>query len=169
MPVKEEDVPKIAFRSGSFGLYEFSWMPFGLSNSGSSFFHLMEMCLGDQHFLTLLLHLDNICIFATSIDEMLGRIELVFERPRAFNPKPQAPKSHFFQSSVVFLRCAFCGRDFCKSKENRESAELPTTKKFLFRPGFIWLAVHTKICYSGKVFAPTDRTNKWQETHFLQM
>ena len=49
-------------------------MPFGLSNSGSSFYHLMEMCLGDQQFVTLLLYLDDICIFATSIDEMLDHI-----------------------------------------------------------------------------------------------
>ena len=46
-------------------------MPFGLSNAGTSFCHLMEMCLGDQQYLTLLFYLDDICIFGSSIDEML--------------------------------------------------------------------------------------------------
>ena len=71
MPMAELDIHKTAFRAGSSGLYEFTCMPFGLSNSGSSFCHLIEMCLGDQQFVTLLLYLDNICVFAASIDEML--------------------------------------------------------------------------------------------------
>ena len=48
-----------------------------LSNAGASFCCLMEMCLGDQQYLTLLFYLDHICIFSSSIDEMLDRIALV--------------------------------------------------------------------------------------------
>ena len=47
----------------------------------------MEMCLGDQQFATLLLCLDDICVFAASIDEMLGHIELVFKQLEEFNLK----------------------------------------------------------------------------------
>ena len=71
MPVAESDIYKTAFRAGSSGLYEFTCMPYVLSNSGSGFCHLMEMCLGDQQFVTLLLYLDDICVFVASIDEML--------------------------------------------------------------------------------------------------
>ena len=78
-------------------------MPFGLSNSGSSFCHLMEMCLGDQQFVTLLLYLDNICIFAASIDKMLDHIELVFKWLEEFNLKIKPTKCHFFQCSIIFL------------------------------------------------------------------
>ena len=67
----EESIKKTAFRAGSMGLYEFTHMPFGLSNAGSSFCCLMEQCLGDQQFVTLLLYLNDICIFATTIDDML--------------------------------------------------------------------------------------------------
>ena len=103
MPVEEADIPKTAFKAGSSGLYEFTHMPFGLSNSGSSFCHLMEMCLGDQQFVTLLLYLDDICIFATGIDEMLDCIELVFKWLEDFNLKIKPKKCHFFWCSVIFL------------------------------------------------------------------
>ena len=78
-------------------------MPFGLSNAGASFCHLMEMCLGDQQYLTLLFYLDDICIFGSSIDEMLDRIGLVFQCLKEFNLKIKPKKSFFFQTNVLFL------------------------------------------------------------------
>ena len=103
LAMEESDIKKTAFRAGSTGLYEFSRMPFGLSNAGSSFCHLMEQCLGDQQFVTLLLYLDDICIFAPTIDEMLDRIQLVFDRLKKFNLKIKPKKRQFFSTSVLFL------------------------------------------------------------------
>ena len=54
LAMDEADIHKTAFRAGSSGLYEFTGMPFGLSNTGASFCCLMEMCLGDQQYLMLL-------------------------------------------------------------------------------------------------------------------
>ena len=62
----------------------------------------MEMCLGDQQFVTLLLYLDDICVFVASIVEMLDQIELVFSRLKEFNLKIELKKCHFLQHSVVF-------------------------------------------------------------------
>ena len=97
------DIHKTAFRAGSSGLYEFTCMPFGLSNARASFCHLMEMCLGDQQYLMLLFYLDYICVFSSSVDEMLDRIALVFSHLKEFNLKIKPKKSFFFQSSVLFL------------------------------------------------------------------
>ena len=99
----ESDIKKTAFRAGSMGLYEFTRMPFGLSNAGSSFCCLMEQCLGDQQFVTLLLYLDDICIFAPTIDKMLDHIELVFDRLKQFNLKIKPKKCQFFDTSILFL------------------------------------------------------------------
>ena len=101
--MEERDIKKTAFRASSMGLYEFTLMPFGLLNAGSSFCHLMEQCLGDQQFVTLLLYLDNICIFAPTIDDMLDQIELVFDRHKQFNLKIKPKKCQFFNTSVLFL------------------------------------------------------------------
>ena len=103
LAMDEADIHKTAFRAGSSGLYEFTWMPFGLSNAGASFCRLMEMCLGDQQYLMLLFYLDDICVFSSSVNEMLDRIALVFGRLKEFNLKIKPKKSFFFQSSVLFL------------------------------------------------------------------
>ena len=103
MAMEEEDIEKNAFPTGSSGLYEFTRMPFGLTNAGASFCRLMEMCIGDQQYVTLLFYLDNICIFAETADQMLDHIELVFSHLKEFNLKIKPKKSHFFQTSITFL------------------------------------------------------------------
>ena len=96
LAMAEDDIKKTAFRAGSSGLYKFTCMPFGLSNAGSSFCRLMEQCLGDQQFVTLLLYLDDICIFAPDVSTMLDQIELVFSQLKAFNLKIKLKKRIFF-------------------------------------------------------------------------
>ena len=101
--MEESDIKKTAFRAGSTGLHKFNCMPFGLSNAGSSFCHLMEQCLGDQQFVTLLLYLNDICIFAPTINDMLDQIELLFNRLKQYNLKIKPKKCQFFDTSVLFL------------------------------------------------------------------
>ena len=103
MAMEEEDIEKTVFRAGSSGLYEFTHMPFGLTNVGTSFCRLMEMCIGDQQYIMLLFYLDDICIFAETANQMLDCIELVFSRLKEFNLKIKPKKSHFFQTSITFL------------------------------------------------------------------
>ena len=103
MAMEEEDLEKTVFRAGSSGLYEFTRMPFGLTNAGASFCRLMEMCIGDQQYVTLLFYLDNICIFTETADQMLDRIEFVFSRLKEFNLKIKPKKSHFFFKQALLF------------------------------------------------------------------
>ena len=103
MAMEEEDIEKTAFCAGSSGLYEFTRMPFGLTNVGVSFCRLMEMCIRDQQYITLSFYLDDICIFAEMANQMLDCIELLFSCLKEFNLKIKPKKSHFFQTSVTFL------------------------------------------------------------------
>ena len=103
LAMDEADIHKTAFRAGSSRLYEFTHMPFSLSNVGASFCHLMEMCLGDQQYLTLLFYLNDICVFSSSIDEMLNRVKMVLKHPQEVDLNIKPKKSFFFQSKVLFL------------------------------------------------------------------
>ena len=97
------DIHKTAFWAGSSRLYKFTCMPFSLSNAGASFCRLIEMCLGDQQYITLLFYLDDICVFSSMVDEMLDRIGLGLNHLKEFNLKIKPKKTYFFQSSVDFL------------------------------------------------------------------
>ena len=66
--MEESNIKKTAFRVGLTHLYEFTCMPFGLLNGAH---HLMEQCLGNQKFVTLLQYLNDIYIFVPTIDDML--------------------------------------------------------------------------------------------------
>ena len=61
--------------------------------------------MGDQPFVTLLLYLDDICIFAPTIDVMLDQIELVFDRLKQFNLKIKPKKGHFFSIAESVQLC----------------------------------------------------------------
>ena len=100
--MEEADIMKTAFCAGSSGLYECTHMPFDLSNVGASFCHLMEMCHGINS-MSLLFNLNDICVFSSSVDEMLDGVGLVLGHLKEFNLKIKLKKTYFFQKSVVFL------------------------------------------------------------------
>ena len=151
----EADIHKTAFHAGSSGLYEFTHMPFRLSNAGASFFHLMEMCLGDQQYLTLLFYLNDICIFGSSIDEMLDRIAMVLQHLKDFNLKIKPKKLFFFQSNILFLGPYALQRwDSTKPWKGEQGKELANSKdsegsSFVPWISFILLKVYTQIHEMG--------------------
>ena len=137
----ELDIHKTTFRAGSSGLYEFTHMPFGLSNSGAIICHLMEMCLGDQQYVTVLFYLDDICIFASSMDEMLDRISLVLHQLQDFNLKIKPKKSYFFQSKVIFLGHVLLKEGISPNPEKVEKVKTwPTPKSTKEVHSFLGLA-----------------------------
>ena len=125
LAMEDSSIKKTAFRASSMGLYKFTHIPFRLSNAGSSFCRLMEQCLGDQLFVTLLLYLDDICIFAPTIDEMLDCIHLVFDRLKKFNLKIKPKKCQFLAQVCCFWDMSY-----------RPRAYQPTQKRWKkLRPG----------------------------------
>lgn len=75
------DREKTAFSMGS-GLYEFNVLPFGLCNAPATFQRLMEQVLRELHWQICLIYIDDIIIYATTIEEHLVRLGEVFDRLR---------------------------------------------------------------------------------------
>ena len=68
----------------------------------------MEQCLGNQQFVTLLLYLDDICIFAPDVSTMSDYIELVFSLLKAFNLKLKPKKMLVFPGQHDFSGIISC-------------------------------------------------------------
>lgn len=76
-----KDIPKTAF-SVEGGHYEFIRLPFGLKNAPSTFQRVMDNVLKELVGKICLVYLDDIIIFATSLQEHMDNLEKVFERLR---------------------------------------------------------------------------------------
>ncbi|KAL7870478.1 hypothetical protein SRHO_G00079750 [Serrasalmus rhombeus] len=102
VPVAEEDRAKTAFCT-PFGLFEWNRMPFGLCNAPGTFQRLMERLFGDQQCQSLLLYLDDIVIFSSTVTQHLERLDLVLGRLQHEGLKAKLEKCFFFQREVSYL------------------------------------------------------------------
>lgn len=102
VPVTEKDRFKTAFCT-PFGLFEWNRMPFGLCNAPGTFQRLMERLFGDQQCQSLLLYLDDVVVFSTSVAQHLERLEVVLGRLEREGLKVKLSKCAFFQREVKYL------------------------------------------------------------------
>ncbi|TWW67306.1 Retrovirus-related Pol polyprotein from transposon opus [Takifugu flavidus] len=101
VPVTEADRPKTAFCT-PFGLFEWNRMPFGLCNAPSTFQRLMQRLFGDQQCQSLLLYLDDIVVFSSTV-EHLERLKVVLGRLQEQGLKARLEKCAFFRREVRYL------------------------------------------------------------------
>ena len=102
VPLDPKDRMKTAFR-GLGSLYEFNRLCFGLCNATGTFSRIMKRMLGDYQFILLILFLDDVLVYSYTFDEMLERLEKVFERLRKHNMKLKPKKCHFFKKVISYL------------------------------------------------------------------
>ena len=97
-----ESQSKTAFRV-PFGLFEYTRMPFGLVNAPGTFQRVMEMCLGDLNLSELLIYLDDILVFSSTVEEHIDRLDIVFARLADFGLKIKGGKCKLFCRQVSYL------------------------------------------------------------------
>ena len=143
---KESNIKRQHLEPIQWGLYESTCMLFGLSNAGSSFCCLMEQCLGDQQFVTLLLYLDDICIFVPTIDEMLDHIQLVFDGLKQFSLKIKPKKCQCFSTNMLFLDHVLLAEGISANPEKVEKFKTwPVPKNSKELQSFLGLASYYRL------------------------
>ena len=101
----------------------------------------METMLGCQQFVTLLMYLNDISIFAPTIDDLLDWIELVFDRLKQFNFKIKPKKCQFFNTSVLFLGHILSANGISANPEKVEKVKTwPVPKNIKDVQSFLGLA-----------------------------
>ena len=100
--IKEEDIPKTAFRT-PFGHHEWLVMPFGLQGAPSTFQRMMNHYLRDYLGDFVLCYLDDVLIYSNTREEHLTHIRKVLEVLRTRKLYAKGTKCEFFRKEVQFL------------------------------------------------------------------
>jgi hypothetical protein len=85
------------------GMYRHRTMPNGLCNAGATFQRLTDLIMTGLTFDILLVYLDDIILFSTTLSDHLERLTVVVERLIKAWLKLKPSKVHLFQRSVEFL------------------------------------------------------------------
>ena len=98
----EKDKERTAFVSRR-GLFQFTVVPFGLTNAPATFERLMELVLQGLQWDKCLLYTDDIIVFGADFEQTLSHLDEVLTRIEGAGLKLKPKKCHLFQQEVQFL------------------------------------------------------------------
>jgi hypothetical protein len=99
IPIRAEDRPKTAFSTEN-GHYEYKSMPFGLKGAPATFQRLMSTVLSGMQGLKCLVYLDDIIVYAETLQLHNDKLREVFARLRFHNLKLPPDKCEFLKSRL---------------------------------------------------------------------
>ncbi|GJS65577.1 putative reverse transcriptase domain-containing protein [Tanacetum coccineum] len=100
--VREEDIPKTAFRT-RYGHYEFQVMPFGLTNAPSVFMDLMNRVCKPYLDKFIIVFIDDILIYSKNKQEHEEHLKLILELLKKEELYAKFSKCEFWIPKVQFL------------------------------------------------------------------
>ncbi|GKB63964.1 putative reverse transcriptase domain-containing protein [Tanacetum coccineum] len=100
--VREEDIPKTAFRT-RYGHYEFQVMPFGLTNAPAVFMDLMNRVCKPYLDKFVIVFIDDILIYSKSKKEHEEHLKLILELLKKEELYAKFSKCEFWIPKVQFL------------------------------------------------------------------
>ncbi|TQE12665.1 hypothetical protein C1H46_001685 [Malus baccata] len=104
-----EDIPKTAFRTHD-GHYEFTVMPFGLSNAPATFQSLMNSIFRPYLRKFVLVFFDDILVYSPSLATHISHLETIFETLSHHSLKVKLSKCSFGQDQIDYLGHTISGK-----------------------------------------------------------
>ena len=100
--IAEPDVEKTAFRT-RYGHYEYTVLPFGLTNAPATFMTLMHDVLRDQLDHSVVVYLDDILIYSRTWEQHVKDVATVLQKLREHKLYAKLSKCEFGKKRVEFL------------------------------------------------------------------
>jgi hypothetical protein len=100
--IKEDDIPKTAFKT-RFGHYEFTVLPFGLTNAPGVFMSLMNGVFREYLDKFVQVFIDDILIYSRMTEEHDEHLRLVLQCLREHKLYGKLSKCSFYQSRIQYL------------------------------------------------------------------
>jgi len=85
------------------GLFQFTRLAYGLSNSPPTFCRLMSAVLSDLLYQICVSYIDDIIVFGRSAEELLDRLRIVLQRLQAVGLKAKPSKCVLLKTQIRFL------------------------------------------------------------------
>ena len=85
------------------GLFEWEVMSFGLTGAPATFQRAMEEIMRGLNYEILWIYLDDVILLGYDVEQMIERLQLVFDRFRAANLKLKPKKCNLFKTELEFL------------------------------------------------------------------
>nr|GEU98777.1 hypothetical protein [Tanacetum cinerariifolium] len=129
--VREEDIPKTAFRN-RYGHYEFQVMPLGLTNAPAVFMDLMNRVYKPYLDRFTIVFIDDIFIYSKNRKEHEGHLKLILKLLKEEELYAKFSKCEFWLSKVKFLghvinsECIYVDPTKIKAIKDWESPKTPT-------------------------------------------
>ena len=116
--------PKTAF-STPYGHYHFNRMPFGLKNAPATFQRLMDRVLSGLQGIELFVYMDDIVIYAKSLEEHTQKLKNLLKRLESANLTLQTEKCSFLRKEVTYL-----GHVISRDGVKPDSKKVEAVRKF---------------------------------------
>ena len=132
VPMEAKSRQYTAFTVGPLGFYECVRMPFGLTNAPATFQRLMQTCLGGLHLTSCIIYLDDVVVYARTVEEHLERLDAVLTKIGQAGLKLKPNKCEFFRRSLKFLGHIVSGEGIATSTEKVDTVRqwsVPKTVK----------------------------------------
>jgi hypothetical protein len=100
--IKEADIQKTAFVT-RYGQYEFTVIPFGLTNTPAFFMNLMNKVFMEELDKLVVVFINDILIYSKSREDHEHHLRIVLERLRAHQLYAKLSKCEFWLEKVAFL------------------------------------------------------------------
>lgn len=102
IPMNDSDKEKTAFICPA-GFFQFERMPQGVTGAPSTFQRIMEQTVGDMNLLEVLVYLDDLIVFGSTLEEHEIRLLKVLDRLKEEGLKLSLDKCQFCQPSVTYV------------------------------------------------------------------
>jgi hypothetical protein len=102
LKIRESDIPKAAFRT-LYGLYEYTVMSFGLTNTPAYFMYLLNKVFMEYLDRFIVVFIDDILIFSKTMEEHEEHLRFVLEKLRSNQLYAKFSKCEFWLTEVAFL------------------------------------------------------------------
>ena len=94
MKIREQDIPKTAFTT-RYGLYEYTFMLFGLTNAPAYFMNLMNKVFMEFLDKFVVVFIDDILVYSKNEEEHKEHLRLVLEKLREHQLSPSSANVSF--------------------------------------------------------------------------